>query len=245
MKLRAAGLQRAVRILQLSDFHASSFVPFSTIERSVEMGLQEKPGLICLTGDFITNGEEVDAVRYERILHRLSSAAPVYAVLGNHDGGAWAPQIGGFSDSSFVRSILAASGIVLLHNKAAEIRVGRQPVILSGVGDLWSKEVDPPAAFYGLSQSETPVVLLAHNPDTKDLVADRPWHLMLCGHTHGGQIVLPGCTRFVPVRDKRFIAGLKDWRGKRIYISRGVGSIAGVRVNCRPEVTILDLQAAA
>ncbi len=65
---------------------------------------------------------------------------------------------------------------------------------------------------------------------------------MLSGHTHGGQVVLPFLgERFVPVRDKRFIAGLKQWNGRQVYVTRGVGSIRGVRVNCRPEVTILDV----
>jgi len=45
----------------------------------------------------------------------------------------------------------------------------------------------------------------------------------------------------VPIRDKRFIAGLKPWNGRQVYVTRGVGNIDGVRVNCRPEVTVLDL----
>jgi predicted MPP superfamily phosphohydrolase len=65
---------------------------------------------------------------------------------------------------------------------------------------------------------------------------------MLSGHTHGGQVVLPLVgERFVPVRDKRFIAGLKPWNGRQVYVTLGVGNIGGVRVNCRPEVTMLNL----
>jgi predicted MPP superfamily phosphohydrolase len=67
---------------------------------------------------------------------------------------------------------------------------------------------------------------------------------MLCGHTHGGQVVLPsalGGARFAPVRDKRYVAGLHPWEdGRLIYTSRGVGSLAGIRFRCRPEVTVLD-----
>ncbi len=86
--------------------------------------------------------------------------------------------------------------------------------------------------------ADAPAILLAHNPDTKDVLADRPWDLMLSGHTHGGQVVLPFVgERFVPVRDKRFIAGLKEWNGRQVYVTRGVGNVAGVRINCRPEVT--------
>jgi predicted MPP superfamily phosphohydrolase len=65
---------------------------------------------------------------------------------------------------------------------------------------------------------------------------------MLSGHTHGGQVLVPLVgTRFIPVQDKRFIAGLKEWNGRQVYVSRGVGSLAGVRFNCRPEVTVLQV----
>ena len=66
---------------------------------------------------------------------------------------------------------------------------------------------------------------------------------MLCGHTHGGQVLVPGMgPRFAPVSDKRFVAGLKAWKGRQIFVTRGVGNLGGVRLNCRPEVTLLDVQ---
>jgi len=234
-----------VRILQLSDFHASSFVHLSLIEKAVDLGLQARPDLICVTGDFITNSDPIDTHQYTRILRRLSSAAPTYASLGNHDGGSWATRIGGFPDSSMVRKLLADSGLVLLHNRSEIVTVRQQPIRLVGVGDLWSDGIDGSRAFAGVtSDGGLPTVLLAHNPDSKDQLAEYPWDLMLSGHTHGGQILVPLVgTRFVPVEDKRFIAGLKSWNDRRIYVSRGVGSIGGVRINCRPEVTVLDVSA--
>jgi uncharacterized protein len=241
LKLRGKNLTTGVRILQLSDFHASSSVPFSLIENSVEMGLEAKPDVICLTGDFVTDAAPFDAVEYARILKRLSSAAPVFASLGNHDGGIWAARLGGFSDSSVVRGLLRDSNVSLLHNRSELVRVRDQSVRFAGVGDLWSQGVDGDLAFADVP-SEDPAILLAHNPDTKDALADRPWDLMLSGHTHGGQIVLPFLgARFVPVRDKRFIAGLKQWNGRQVYVTRGVGNVRGVRVNCRPEVTVLEV----
>ena len=208
------------------------------------MGLEAKPDLICLTGDFITNSEPFDAGRYASLLKRLSQTAPAFASLGNHDGGPWAARhIGGFPDSSVVRQLLEASDVHLLHNRSELLSIRGQDLCLAGVGDLWSEEAVPELAFASVpANPDTPVVLLAHNPDTKELVAHRPWHLMLSGHTHGGQVLIPVVgTRFVSVRDKRFISGLKKWNGKSIYITRGVGNLAGVRFNCRPEVTILDL----
>jgi uncharacterized protein len=241
VKLPCESLTSGVRILQLSDFHASSVVPFSLIEDSVEMGLEAKPDLVCLTGDFVTDASTFDQAEYARILRRLSSAAPVFASLGNHDGGRWAARAGGFAETSVVRRLLQQGGVSLLHNRSEIVRVHGQSIRFVGVGDLWNHGVHADLAFADVS-ADDPVILLAHNPDTKDVLADRPWDLMLSGHTHGGQVVLPFLgERFVPVRDKRFIAGLKQWNGRQVYITRGVGSIRGVRVNCRPEVTVLDL----
>jgi predicted MPP superfamily phosphohydrolase len=241
VKLSCKSLVSGVRILLLSDFHASSAVPFSLIEKSAELGLEAKPDVICLTGDFVTDAAAFDEVEYARILRRLSNAAPAFASLGNHDGGTWAARFHGFEDSSVVRSLLRAGNVSLLHNRSEVIQVRDQSIRFAGVGDLWSHGVDGDLAFADVPVEE-PAILLAHNPDTKDVLAHRPWDLMLSGHTHGGQVVLPLLgERFVPVRDKRFIAGLKQWNGRQVYVTRGVGSIRGVRVNCRPEVTVLDV----
>jgi len=235
------GRAREIRILQLSDLHASSVVPFSLIESAVDMGLETKPDIICVTGDFITNQKPVDLHEYQRILKKLAAHGPAYATLGNHDGGPWTVRIGGYEDTRVVRSVLAASGVRLLHNSSEIVRVKGREIRLTGVGDLWNDEVDPESAFTG-EDAKIPSILLAHNPDTKDLVQNRPWDVMLCGHTHGGQVLVPGIgTRFVAVRDKEFIAGLKRWNDRYIYISRGVGSLGGIRLNCRPEVTTIDI----
>ncbi len=244
VKLPCRSLASGARILQLSDFHASAAVPFSLIENSIEMGLEAKPDVIVLTGDFVTDATPVDESEYVRILRRLSGAAPVFATLGNHDGGAWGAKVGGLKDSSMVRGLLRAANIPLLHNRSEVVRVRDQSIRFAGVPDLWSERVDGDLAFAGVP-ADDPAILLAHNPDTKDVLGDRPWDLMLSGHTHGGQVVLPIVgERFVPVRDKRFIAGLKQWNGRQVYVTRGVGNIDGVRVNCRPEVAILDLASA-
>jgi hypothetical protein len=243
VKLPCKNLTRGVRVLHLSDFHASAVVPFSLIENAVTLGLEMKPDVICVTGDFVTDAAPVDVARYSRILRRLSDAAPSFAVLGNHDGGAWAASVGGLKDTSMVRGFLRNSGIPLLHNRSEVVRVRDQAIRFAGVADLWSGEVNADLAFAGVS-AEEPAILLVHNPDTKDALAGRPWDLMLSGHTHGGQVMLPLLgDSFVPVRDKRFIAGLKPWNGRQIYITRGVGNVHGVRINCRPEVTVLDLAA--
>ncbi len=241
-------LDSPIRVLQLSDLHVSSFVPFSLIDRSVHMGLAHKPDIAVITGDFITNHQAFDMREYTRILKKLTARVPTYATLGNHDGGPWAAaKIGGFPDTKLVRQLLANSGIALLHNRSELLRLNGQQLRLTGVGDLWNEEVDGAAAFADVRPGTGTVsVLLAHNPDTKDLVPNYPWDVMLSGHTHGGQVLVPIVgTRFVAVKDKRFVSGLHRWNNRFIYTTRGVGNLAGVRLNCRPEVSVLDLTPSA
>ncbi len=147
VKLPCENLASGVRILQLSDFHASSVVPFSLIENSVELGLEANPDVICLTGDFVTDAAPFDEVEYARILRRLSSAAPVFASLGNHDGGRWSASVGGLKDSSVIRSLLRDGNVSLLHNRSEIVRVRDQALRFAGVSDLWSERMGIDLAF--------------------------------------------------------------------------------------------------
>ena len=230
-------------MLHLSDLHASGYVPLEFITRAIQLGLAEKPDLVCLTGDFIT--KQFTRFRdYAEVLRPLAAAAPVFASLGNHDGGKWAdrPSYGGHTDHAEVRKCLAASGAKVLLNHSEELTLRGRALRLVGLGDLWADELNAKAAFSSVSAPERPTLLLLHNPDGKDAVADFPWQLALCGHTHGGQCRLPWFgTPFAPVRDHRYVAGLNRWRDRWIYTTRGVGNLHGVRVNCRPEVSLLTL----
>jgi hypothetical protein len=229
--------ERPVRILHISDLHASLFVPLSMIDHAITMGLAQKPDLICVTGDFITHREGFDPGAYAQVLRRLPAAAPTYAVVGNHDGGEWARHKLGYPDHKVVDRILEDAHIELLHNRRAEA-LG---LTLVGVGDLWNDEIRAARAYSGADTSK-PTVLLAHNPDSKDVLRGRPWDLMVSGHTHGGQVLVGfEGARYAPVKDKRYVAGLKAWGTRQIYVTRGVGNVGGVRFRCRPEVSVLDV----
>jgi len=233
---------RPIRLLQMSDLHASRWVPLAMIGHAINLGLQQTPDFICLTGDFITGRDSVDPLEYTRVLRRLSARAPTFAVLGNHDGGSWVGSRGGYADHRVVGRILEESGIELLHNRPARVEVQERKVTLIGVGDLWSDEIDGARAFSGVTSGETKV-LLSHNPDSKEVLANRPWDLMLSGHTHGGQVIVPFAgAPFAPVWDKRYVAGLKPWADRQIHVTRGVGNLHGVRFRCRPEVSLLILE---
>ena len=242
VKLGKAGSRSPLKLLQLSDLHASPVVSLSFIAKAVQLGLSLKPDLICLTGDFITRGyDQLDG--YAEILRSLADSAPTFACLGNHDGGLWAARRRGYADTSRVRELLARAGVTLLHNTAQAVRIREWNLTLVGVGDMWAGEMQPVLAFDSLrSVAGGVTIVLSHNPDSKQWLKPFAWDLMLCGHTHGGQVRLPFFgTPFAPVRDKRFVAGLHRWEERWIHVTRGVGNLHGVRLNCPPEISLLTL----
>jgi hypothetical protein len=242
-KLFATPQPEPIRLLHLSDLHASPAVPNSLIERAIDAGLAAKPDLICLTGDFVTHGQKFDARWLEKQFGRLSSAAPTFASLGNHDGGVWAKLTGGFENTTDLAGLLNAGRVRLLHNDHCRLRTRGRNLQLVGLGDLWAGELDPTDAFPSEHDSNDAVIVLSHNPDTKQIVRSYRWNLMLSGHTHGGQISLPYFgSPYAPVKDRRYLAGLKPWNDRLIHVTTGVGNLRGVRFNCRPEVSYLLLR---
>ena len=230
-----------VRIVQLSDLHASSEVPLDFIEYAINLGLQQKPDIICLTGDFITHSwDEWDA--YSKIMQQLSAAAPTFASTGNHDGCKWIARYGGYARPTKVVEMLEKANIRVLMNEREQIAIPNKASFeLIGLGDIWADDFKP-QLLEETKQVAIPRVLLSHNPDTKDLIEDAKWDLMLSGHTHGGQLTLPwGSTPFAPVRDKRFVRGLHPWKNHWLHITKGVGSLRKMRLNCFPEISVVEL----
>lgn len=236
------GGKTPLKVLQLSDFHASPVVSLNFIREAIRLGLKQQPDLILLTGDFITH--KFDQLEgYVEALAPLAKAAPTFACLGNHDGGLWAVRGGGYEDTEFIRSVLSKANVTLLHNAAQPVHIRDWNLTIVGLGDSWAEEMQPEAAFSRTPTNRGDVTLLmSHNPDTKLALKSFAWDLMLCGHTHGGQVCLPFIgAPFAPVRDKNFLGGLYHWDNRWIHVTRGVGNLHGVRFNCRPEVSLLTL----
>ncbi|MBL8174330.1 MAG: phosphodiesterase YaeI [Bryobacterales bacterium] len=232
------GVRRRL-VLHVSDLHTSDGLTAEDLEAGLEMGLRQRPDLICFTGDFVTTTRGYDRVGLERLLRRAADTAATYAVLGNHDGGAWLGRRGGSASPREIADLVEGAGIRLLRNEW----VVDGDLTLVGVEDYWSGELDGERAFGGAPEGVARV-LLSHNPDAKGELVEQGWDLMLSGHTHGGQARLPGWTPpWAPVADKRYVEGLHEWGGRQLFVTRGMGSPKHVRAFCRPEVSILEFGA--
>ncbi len=229
-----------IRVLHISDMHYSPSVSLSYIASAIEAGLEEKPDVIAVTGDFIQDLFP-DRDAFIPVLARLAAAAPTYACPGNHDGGQWVYPHGGYRTLDPVADLLEQAGIELLLNRRATVTIRGQSIEIAGLGDLWTEYFSPRDTFNHDSGIH-PRIILCHNPDAKARIGMYPWDLMLAGHTHGGQIVIPFLgTPFAPVEDHRYIAGLNRWQNRWIHVTKGIGSYAGIRINCRPDITLLTL----
>lgn len=237
--VRLPKLAAPLRVLHLSDLHSSDSVPTHLLIEAAREGIASKPDLICLTGDYVSSFRAYDAKGLGQIFRMLANAAPTFAVVGNHD-------CHRDYSSQEIRLQLYSAGVEILHNRSTvvEPRDGVK-LVLAGTGDLWNRlEFQPQEAFRAVD-AELPVIALIHNPDAKSIVQEHPWDLMLSGHTHGGQVMIPFMDPYwLPVSDHRYIAGLYQWGGRQLYITRGVGSTKGIRFRCRPEVSVLNLEPA-
>ncbi len=233
---------RGLRILHLSDLHLGPHVPLASIERAVTLGLAQRPDLVALTGDYVT-GRLRETAAYAAVLRRLADAAPTFACLGNHDAIVAAGPVGEVARTAAVVRLLREARADVLVNETREVAVRGGRVRVSGLGDLWTGQNYPArclAPVRGPGREPLAHVLLNHNPDARVAAMPYHWDLMLCGHTHGGQLGVPGVAEWLaPVRDKAHIEGLRERAGRLVHITRGVGSLYGVRLFCRPQVSVL------
>ncbi len=223
---------RGFRILQLSDLHID--VSEETAHAIMAAVREVEYDLCVLTGDyrFLTTGR-LDTTLHNMARLRSHIATDVYAVLGNHDSVLMLPE-------------LEDMGIRVLMNEHVVIERAGERLYLAGIDD---------AHFFGVENFEKALedvppdattVLLSHTPEVYRQAAHSDVDLMLCGHTHGGQICLPGG---VPVMlDARIprSLGRGSWRYGTLlgYTSAGAGtSIAEVRLNCPAEITVHTLLA--
>ncbi len=217
----------------LADIHHGPFVPLSYVRDIVAMTNALNPDMILLGGDYCHTGPRFIAPALEE-LGKLKGPMGRFAVLGNHDH--W----DGLKESV---DGLEAAGIPLLRNSGLWVERGSSKLRIGGVGDLWCDKQDIASAL-GDATTRDATIVLSHNPDVAETLKDTRVGLMLSGHNHGGQVVMPviGSPWVSSAYGQKYIQGLVRGPACNVYITRGVGTVGPPgRMNCRPEIVLFTL----
>jgi predicted MPP superfamily phosphohydrolase len=220
------------RIGHISDVHCGRETPASRVATWVRRLNALDLDLIAVTGDLITSGATyVDPVA--GALGGLRARDGVYACMGNHDY---------FTDGDRVALALERNGLTVLRNRGVTLR---ERLHVAGVDDTWTSRDDMDAAL-AARPNGAPVVLLAHDPNLFPQAMARDVDLMLSGHTHGGQLAVPGVRRLSLARFiTEFTAGLYRRGRSWLYVNRGAGTTGPpVRLGAPAELAILTLRRA-
>ena len=215
-----------LRIGLLTDIHRSRWVSHDDVRDAVVMLMAERPDLIVLGGDYVTWGDRQYVGPSAEALAPLSAPNGVFAILGNHD------------DDHEMPLALERNGVQVLRDARTHLTINGEGVDLAGIRYWTRRPADIAAVVRGAS---APIVLLAHDPRRLTEAAALKIPLVLSGHTHGGQVVLPGLG---PVAAQKFpvVAGVGRLQRTAMFVSRGVGTVyVPVRINCPPEVAVLTL----
>lgn len=247
-----------LRIVQLSDLHFDGVrLSKQLLQAAISASNAADPDLVVLTGDLVTD----DPIWIHALLpwlQGLTSRYGTFVAFGNHDGrNRQARQA--------IRKALTDGGITVLWNEAA-YPVGPQLALVGLVDRSVKKEFNPGAALAPIDAG-VPRIVLSHNPDTAELLQRWRVDLQLSGHTHGGQVNLPGLgslpqrlaefsdrmwllDRYVSKQQRPFQATLRHWEWlaglhkvgqNQLYVNRGLGTYFPGRLFCPPEVTVITL----
>jgi predicted MPP superfamily phosphohydrolase len=223
-------------IAHISDLHFGALVEAREIRAAIDIIRGLKPDIVVVTGDHVhrvTHGEP-DLVVQE--LSRLTASLGAFAVMGNHDY---------WTNGPVVARSLQQAGLAVLRNAHTAIKRDGQTLYIAGLDDVWERHHDLKATLQGVPEDGC-VLLLAHEPDIADECAQDPrFALQMSGHTHAGQVRLPGRGPLVvPRYGLKYREGLWQIGNMQLYVNRGIGVIwPPVRINCRPEVTLYTLAA--
>jgi predicted MPP superfamily phosphohydrolase len=228
--LRVSGLSPAhdgLRIAFITDIHHSAMVPAEDVSAAVRLANDARADLIVLGGDYVTWGDRNFVNPAAELLRPLQAPHGVFAVLGNHD------------DDRDMPAALLRNGFTVLKDQRTRVEINGAGLELAGIR-FWTRKASDIARILRLARD--PILLLAHNPRRLFEAAALHVPAVLSGHTHGGQVVLPGIGP-IAGRDFPVIAGPGERGDTTIFVSRGVGTVyVPVRVNCPPEVAVITLR---
>jgi predicted MPP superfamily phosphohydrolase len=215
-----------LRIGLVTDIHHSRMVPAEDVIRAVQLILAERTDLIVLGGDYVTWGDRGFVKPVAELLEPLTAPHGVFAILGNHD------------DDRDMPAALAANGFAVLKDDRTHVTIRNEGLELAGIR-FWTRK--PAEIGRILRHARDTTILLAHDPRRLTEAAAFDVPLVLSGHTHGGQVVLPGIGA-IARRQFPVLQGIGQRENTTIFVSRGVGTVyVPIRINCPPEVAVITL----
>lgn len=252
-------------IVQLTDFHYGVCTPAPFLKRAISITNEINPDLVFLTGDYVqfsaTGLRHILATRlhprlfrwsdyrravrklakeFSEIVDELTPQDGIIGVFGNHD----------YNEGLGTIKRQLPKRINWLVNQSTEIHRGSAALLVSGIDDYRygnPKVADTISSIpNNLHQLQ---ILLSHNPDSfllRDAADLELYDLTLCGHTHGGQLCLPGRFPIITRTNQRdHYSGFSSFRDKRVYVNRGLGC-GGLpfRLFCPPEILEIKLKRA-
>lgn len=229
-----------LRLAQISDIHLGEHFHPEHLYEAVMLLNQLAPDHVLMTGDYVT-----DHVRYAsgliEPLRRLES--PAFAVLGNHDC---------YCGADEVMRAFAETPVQVMRNSAVELYPG---FWLAGLDDILRGRPNLAATLRPIPSGAS-TLLMVHEPDFFNQIVREaaPIQLQLSGHTHGGQIRIPRLRApfqqtqtwapVLPSLGREYSMGLYSAHNRYVYINRGLGFTGWpIRLNCRPEITLITLEA--
>lgn len=218
-----------LKIAFFSDIHNSK----AALQDSIDIIQQAKPDIIIFGGDLVYAPERFMRTRWAvEGFRQLSQIAPTFAILGNHD----------YEKQEQVERVFKAAGVKLLRNETIHWQTpAGKKLRIAGLGDYNEGDEFPETCLSDGTDDTTPVLLLAHDPESRWNLTRFKWDLMLAGHTHGGQLGIPFTDKYISFRSSTPSGHYHFENGKQIFVTRGTGAIFGMRFFCPPEVNIINI----
>jgi predicted MPP superfamily phosphohydrolase len=218
--------RRTLQVLHLSDLHFIGTPGLAYYEFLVQKALEQPVDIIVFTGDLIDDTALLP--KAIAILEPLTRHAACFFILGNHD---WR------YDFQQIRQALSGSGWRCVAERPEILELDNRRVLLAGTERPWMGDHPPQVMESGFDLT----ILLSHSPDQLPVAKRLGYDLMLSGHTHGGQVVLPVIGPvYSPSRyGVTFAAGLFPEGRTVLHVSRGIGGKDPLRWNCVPELSRL------
>jgi hypothetical protein len=233
-----AALDRTT-ILFVSDVHAGPFLSAQALASAFTRLRALRADVIVHGGDLATSGVR-ECLPHAEALRSLTAPLGVYAVFGNHDHYT--------HDLAGLRALYERCGVRVIDNEAAVLERGGGRLALAGIDDwnIGTPRLDEALERARAQAPGAPIVLASHNPDAFFAAARRGVALVLAGHTHGGQVRIPGRPVLVRMSRYRLDEGRFRAEGCELVVSRGLGASGlPVRLFCPPEAVLVTLRVGA